>query len=167
MNAVAGPGWFVEISEVRVRLMTDWKLIPRKGIEQGNVAIHFGMSRTAIRDLLGESFPAPVSHFENEDDFEHATDGTLIRVRYDDSGVRDIEFLDGVLVFDSVKLSGGGDWPEVQQELAQLGNKFRESEWLGDGTDCLPLAINVATHEQIGGDGDGIEWVILSSNFIE
>lgn len=145
--------------------MAEWTLVPQRGIEQGELAIHFGMPRTAVLDLLREVFPAPQSHFDDEDDFEHPTDGTLIRIRYDDCGVQDIEFLEGSLNYDGVKLSGGGEWPEVQQGLAALGNQFRDTEWLGDGFDCLPIAINIATHEQIGGDGDRIEWVIMSSRF--
>ena len=145
--------------------MAEWTLVPQKGIEQGELAIHFGMPRSAIRDLLREEFPAPQSHFDDEDDFEHLTDGTFIRVRYDDSGVQDIEFLAGYLTYNGVKLSGGDEWPDVRQGLAALGNQFRDTEWLGDGFDCLPIAVNIATHEQIGGDGDGIEWVIMSSKF--
>ena len=145
--------------------MAEWTLVPQKGIEQAELAIRFGMPRTAVRDLLREAFPNPQSHFDDEDDFEHATDGTLIRIRYDDSGVQDIEFLEGSLTYNGVQLSGGSEWPEVRQGLAALGNQFRDTEWLGDGFDCLPIAVNIATHEQIGGDGDGIEWVIMSSKF--
>lgn len=145
--------------------MAEWKLVPQIGIEQGELAIHFGMCRSSVRDLLREEFPQPQSHFDNEDDFQHSTDGTLIRVRYNESVVQDIELLAGCLSYEGLKLSGGGDWPDVKQGLASLGNDIRETEWLGDGFDCVPLCINIATHEQLGGDGDGIEWVIMSSEF--
>lgn len=145
--------------------MAEWTLIPQKGIERGDLAIHFGMPRLKIREQLRNVFPAPRSHFEDEDDFEDEDNGTLIRVRFDDTGVRDIEFLGGLLMYNGVSLFGDGEWPDVQQQLAALGNTFRSTEWLGDGYDCLPLAVNIATHEQIGGDGDGIEWVIMSTNF--
>ena len=136
--------------------MAEWTLIAQRGIERGDLAIHFGMSRSAARDRMLASFPPPQSHFEDEDDFEHSTDGTLIRLRFDDTGVRDIEFLGGILTYRGVSIVGGGEWPVVQQALAAMGNTFRDTEWLGDGYDCLPLAVNIATHEQIGGDGDGI-----------
>ena len=145
--------------------MAEWTLIPQKGIERGDLAIHFGMPRSAVRDLMRAAFPPPQSYFEAEDDFEHETDGSLIRVRFDDTGVQDIEFLGGLLTHNGVTLFSGGEWPDVQQGLISLGNTFRVTKWLGDGRDCLPLAINIATHEQIGGDGDGIEWVIMSTKF--
>jgi len=32
-------------------------------------------------------------------------------------------------------------------------------EYFSDGVDCPELGINIATWEDVGGDGDGIEWV--------
>jgi hypothetical protein len=107
--------------------------------------------------------PSPI--FDDEDDFHHPHDGTFLRIRYANSNVRDIEFLDGFLSYKGVTLFGSVSWSDVESGLAALGNQFRETEWIGDGFDCLPLAVNIATHEQVGGDGDGIEWVIMSSMF--
>lgn len=144
--------------------MSIWTLLPREGVELSSLKICFGLSREKLRQHLHSAFGAPQSHFEDEDDFSHP-DGTLIRVRYDEDGVQDIEFLEGVLMYQDVALCGHVTWPEVQRQLATMNVSFRPTEWLGDGTDCLPLAINIATHEQIGGDGDGVEWVILSKRF--
>ena len=143
----------------------EWTLVPKKGIEQGPLKIVFEMSRSEVRDLLKAEFGDLESNFDDEDDFHHPHDGTFLRIRYANSIVQDIEFLEGSLSYEGVKLSGGVSWPEVERGLAALGNKFRETEWLGDGYDCLPLAVNIATHEQIGGDGGGIEWGIMSSMF--
>ncbi|TWT72895.1 hypothetical protein [Allorhodopirellula solitaria] len=145
--------------------MTEWTLKPQRGIERGALAIHFGMSRSAVRERMRDAFPPPQSHFETEDDFEHETDGSWIRVRYDDVGVQDIEFLGGLLAYNGVMLFGGNEWPSLQQDLTAAGNTLRDTKWLGDGHDCLPLAVNIATHEEVGGDGDGIEWVIMSTQF--
>ena len=57
--------------------MAEWTLIPQKGIERGDLAIHFGMPRLKIREQLRNVFPAPRSHFEDEDDFEDEDNGTL------------------------------------------------------------------------------------------
>jgi hypothetical protein len=38
---------------------------------------------------------------------------------------------------------------------------------LGDGHECTSLGVNIATHEEVGGDGDGIEWVILSAEIAD
>ena len=141
-----------------------WTLRPREGVERSELKIVFGQSREALREHLQDAFSPPQSHFEDEDDFAHA-DGTLIRVRYDEAGVQDIEVLEGVLTYEGIRLCGDVTWPQVQSQLATLGITFRPTQWLGDGTDCLPIAVNIATHEQIGGDGDGVEWVILSKRF--
>ena len=37
---------------------------------------------------------------------------------------------------------------------------------LGDGQECPALGVNIATHQDVGGDGDGVEWVILSTNIV-
>lgn len=141
-----------------------WTLRPREGVERSELKIVFGLPREAVRERLQQDFAPPQSHFEDEDDFAHP-DGTLIRIRYDEAGVQDIEVLEGVLMYEGIKLCGDVMWPHVQSQLATLGITFRSTQWLGEGTDCLPIAVNIATHEQAGGDGDGVEWVILSKRF--
>ena len=113
--------------------MNKWTLIPHKGIQCGELAIHFGMSRSALREMMRDFFPPPQAHFEDEDDYENEADGTLIRVRFNDAGVQDIEFLGGILTYNGITLFGGGDWPAVRRDLAEAGNTFRDTEWLGDG----------------------------------
>lgn len=143
-----------------------WTLIPHVGIESGSTQIHMGQSRPSIRESLAPAFGKPTSHYDGEDDFR-SPDGTFIRLRYSDQLIQDIEFLAGQLTYHSQPLSGRTDWPDITRFLNAEGVTIRESEWLGDGFDCLELAINIATHEQVGGDeGDnGIEWVILSTQF--
>ena len=34
-----------------------------------------------------------------------------------------------------------------------------------DGRDFPSLGINMASREDVGGDGDGVEWVMLSRDF--
>lgn len=36
---------------------------------------------------------------------------------------------------------------------------------LVDGRDFPSLGINMASREDVGGDGDGVEWVMLSRDF--
>ena len=54
---------------------------------------------------------------------------------------------------------------KLKRQFKAMKLSFRNTKWLGDGQDCPELAINIARHEDVGGDGDGIEWVILSSTF--
>ena len=143
----------------------EWTLVPKNGIEQRQLKIHFGMSRSDVRDFLKAEFGEPESNFPDEDDFHHLHDGTFLRIRYANLNVQDIEFLEGSLKYNGVNLAGGVRWSDVERGLAALGNTFRETDWLGDGYDCLPLGVNIATHEQVGGDGDGIEWLIMSTTF--
>jgi hypothetical protein len=56
---------------------------------------------------------------------------------------------------------------EVRHFFGARGMTLRPTEWLGDGWDCVELHLNVASHEDVGGAGDEMEWVILSSLFKE
>ena len=144
-----------------------WTLIPHKGIENESLKIHLGMGRSSVKDLLAGEFRSPRSNVENEEDFQHPTDGTLIRLRYANSMVQDIEVLGGQLDYEGVAVFGGDAvWPDIEHFLKAQGVTIREAQWLGEGYDCLELSLNIATHEQAGRDDDeGIEWVILSTLF--
>lgn len=143
-----------------------WNLIPGKGIQKIDMEIQLGASQASVRSTLAAAFGEPVSHYENEEDFENASADTLIRVRYGNNSVKDIEFLRGFLFFGDIRLYGDTTWPEIESALGALGHHHRDTEWLGDGYDVPALGINIATHDQVGGDGDGIEWVILSVDFL-
>jgi hypothetical protein len=143
-----------------------WELLPKVGIESGATRISFGMERQEVRSAMSTQFlpPAP-SNYEDEDDFVTEGRSTFIRIRYEGTLVRDIEFLGGPLRYQGIDLHANATFGGLEERFGELGLTFRYTEWLGDGQDCPELAINIATHEDVGGDGDGIEWVILSSNF--
>jgi hypothetical protein len=107
----------------------------------------------------------PNSDYPDEDDFITVDGTTFIRVRYQDDTVRDIEFLAGQLRYKGFEMHDRATLKEVQRFLSSQNHSLRKTSWLGDGLDCVSLGINIACHDDVGGDGDGIEWVILSRNF--
>lgn len=146
----------------------NWVLVPFKGIESGNIRISFGQSRTSVRELLAADFQAPRKNesYPDEDDFITPDDSTFIRIRYDQGDtVRDIEFLAGTLRHQGVDLHDHTTLKSFERYLSSIGGTFRPTKWLGDGWDCVLLGLNVASHEDVGGDGDEIEWVIVSRAF--
>jgi hypothetical protein len=142
-----------------------WELLPRTGIEGDSIKIVFGMDRQALRDMMSKKFSAPESHYPDEDDFISADESTFIRIRYDGTLVRDIEFLNGLLKYQGINLHSNTNFTELEEKFIEAGFTFRLTEWLGDGQDCQELGINIATREDVGGDGNETEWVILSSDF--
>ncbi len=144
-----------------------WQLVPRQGIACGTLQVSLGQEREALRKrmLAAHFLPPKPSRFADEDDFRTADKSTFIRVRYDGSKVRDIEFLSGALQYQGVNLHRNTTFAQLEKKFKAMKLNFRDTKWLGDGQDCPGLSINIATHEDVGGDGDGIEWVILSSNF--
>jgi hypothetical protein len=145
----------------------EWELLPRRGIESGALRISFGMTRQDVRHMMtGQFLPlVPNTRYPDEDDFHTADKFTFVRIRYEGTQVRDIEFLGGKLAYQGVPLHAGVAFPEIRARFGEMGLTFRDTEWLGDGQDCPELGVNIATHEDVGGDGDEIEWVILSSDF--
>lgn len=143
-----------------------WELVPHKGIQKSETKVFFGMERTVLHSILGKCFGPPKSFRSDEDDYE-AEDGTWIRLRFNGNKLRDIEFIGGSLFLGDMQLHSGANWVFLHKMLAAKGYTFRETEWLGDGFDFEALGINIATHEQLGGDegDDGIEWVIASSDW--
>ena len=143
-----------------------WELLPRQGIESGTIKVSFGMERQDLRSAMSDHFlPPSPSTYLDEDDFLTTDGSTFIRVRYEGVLVRDIEFLGGSLRYQGIDLHSGTTFTEIGARFGDIGLTFRPTEWLGDGQDCPELGINIATPEDVGGDGNGIEWVILSSNF--
>ncbi len=146
---------------------TTWQLVPRQGIACGTLKVSMGQEREALRKsmLAAHFLPPKPSRYPDEDDFRAADKSTFIRVRYNGSKVQDIEFLAGSLKYQGVELHRNTTFAKVKRQFKSMKLTLRDTKWLGDGQDCPELAINIATHEDVGGDGDGIEWVILSSNF--
>lgn len=145
-----------------------WELCPNQGIFFESVHIWFDQDREDVRKNLISLFPEPKGNkkFPDEDDFVAEDGATFIRVRYDGKNrVRDIEFLNGVLRYQNINIHDGAVFQEIEGNFDKIGLSFRATKWLGDGQDCVNLGINIATHENVGGDGDEIEWVILSKDF--
>jgi hypothetical protein len=143
-----------------------WKLLPSIGIESDAIKLSFGMERQDLLAAMSNDFlPPEPSAYTDEDDFFTEDGSTFIRVRYEGTKVRDIEFLGGSLKYQDIDLHSNATFDEIERKFETSGFTFRPTQWLGDGSDCLELAINIATREDVGGDGEEIEWVILSSNF--
>lgn len=144
-----------------------WQLVPREGITQGNLKIAFGQQREALKAAMAAAgfVPPQPGRYPDEDDFLTPDEATFIRVRYDGTKVQDIEFLGGALTYQGVPLHGGTTFAQVKKQFKGMKLQLRDTQWLGDGQDCPELGINIATRGDVGGDGDGIEWVILSSTF--
>lgn len=145
-----------------------WQLLPRQGISCGALKIEFGQARAALRSAMAAAgfVPPQPDRYQDEDDFQSADKTSFIRVRYGAGDtVQDIEFLGGSLAYQGAPLHGGTTFAEVKKRFKAARLQLRDTEWLGDGQDCPELGINIATREDVGGDGDGIEWVILSSTF--
>jgi len=140
-----------------------WELVPRTGIRRDGLDVFLGMRREALRSSLTDAVGEPRSHFPDEDDFRSTRDGTWIRLRYDGERLQDVEFLGGDLSFDGVPLHRGARWPRLRDQLAERDYEFHSAAELGDGQECPALGVNIATHEDVGGQGDGIEWVIVAA----
>jgi hypothetical protein len=143
-----------------------WELLPSIGIESGSTRLSFGMERQDVLAAMSCDFlPPEPSNYIDEDDFLNEDGSTFIRVRYDGTKVRDIEFLGGSLRYQGIDLHSHATFSEIESQFESSGFTFRPTKWLGDGADCPELAINIATREDVGGDGEEIEWVILSRSF--
>ena len=143
-----------------------WELLPFIGIERGGFKLSLGMERQDLLAAMSRDFlPPEPSAYIDEDDFLTEDGSTFIRVRYGGTKVQDIEFLGGALKYQGIDLHSSTTFDEIERRFEPLGFTFRPTQWLGDGADCPELAVNIATREDVGGDGEEIEWVILSSNF--
>lgn len=144
-----------------------WEFVPFEGITSKAMSITLGQSRKLLRKHAASVFSplVPNADYPDEDDFITLDGVTFIRVRYQDGTVRDIEFLSGQLRYKGVELHDQATLKSVRRFLQSENHLLRRAKWLGDGFDCVSLGLNIACHDDIGGDGDGIEWVILSRNF--
>lgn len=142
----------------------NWELIPKRGITTSELSISFGDKRIDLRNILENYYSCETpKNFQDEDDFK--SENTYIRVRYDtDDRVKDIEFLTGNLFYKGVPIHDGTTFEKIEVAFSKLGLTFRDTEWFGEGKDCVDLEVSIATREEVGGDGGEIEWVILSSD---
>jgi hypothetical protein len=143
-----------------------WELVPRRGVAAGGVEVSLGQDRAALRSGLSPVLGEPRSHFPDEDDYRSDEHGTWLRLRFDGDRLQDVEFLRGDLHLDGVALHGGARWSELGERLAARGFEFSPASELGDGQECPALGVNIATHEDVGGEGDGIEWVIVAASIV-
>ncbi|WP_156909347.1 hypothetical protein [Ottowia thiooxydans] len=146
---------------------SSWQLVPRQGITCRDLQVSLGQEREALRKAMVAAAFLPPKHgrYPDEDDFLTADKSTFIRVRYESGKVSDIEFLAGDLKYQGIDLHRNTTFAKIKRQFKAKRLTLRDTQWLGDGQDCPELAINIATRDDVGGDGDGIEWVILSSSF--
>ena len=143
-----------------------WQLIPNVGISLNDTKISFGQERAEVNRLMAKHFSPPEEgSYPEEDDFLNDDESISIRIRYDGTQVTDIEFLGGSLQYQGIELHSDVTLDDVEKALLDKNLTIRDAEWLGEGKDCLELGINIATHDNVGGDGDGIEWIIMSATF--
>ena len=147
--------------------MNQWFLIPGKGIENKYIKLYFGLSKLEVRERMSNYFSCTQNpDYLDEYDFVSSDKNTSIMIRYDDSDmVQNIEFSKGLLIYQGINLCGETTFTDIEKKLTLKGYTFRDTEWLGAGKDCIELKINIATREHSGGEGDTIEWVVLSSYF--
>jgi hypothetical protein len=138
-----------------------WELIPHQGIRTGPTEILLGTSREDNRRLMDVLSLSRENHRDGEDQFRG--DGMMIFLRYEGGALDRIMFIHGRLSVDGLELHETR-WQELEPALAARGYTFRDAEYFADGTDCPELGVNIATWEDVGGDGDGIEWVSLWRN---
>jgi len=135
----------------------DWELLPHRGISTGRIQIVVGSARADNRRAMAGLFPPPENRRDNED--QYLSDENTIFLRYDDDILNVIMFIKGRLSFDGLELHDT-TWEHLAPELNARGFTINtEPKYFADGVDCPELGINIATWEDVGGDGDGIEWV--------
>jgi hypothetical protein len=144
--------------------MMHCELVPGRGIRHDNTEIFFGMRRDAVREALGQ----PTETIWGDED-EYATGGDdWLRLRYLDGKLCDIEVLGGSLTHKGIELKNT-EFRALRDALHNSGFVLEdETEWLSEGRDCIDLQIVVATADDLINEpetGDGIAWVITSSDF--
>ncbi|TCV92349.1 hypothetical protein EC912_10755 [Luteibacter rhizovicinus] len=143
--------------------MDNWELVPGRGIRRGDTTIFFGTQRKALHESLGGK-PEGDSLWDDEDEYSLPNGDEWLRLRFMDGKLCDIEVLGGSLHHEGVELIDT-TWPELEAALKNTGRQFEATQWLSEGHDCIDLQIVVASRQDIGEDGDGIAWLITSSDF--
>ncbi|GHT85012.1 hypothetical protein AGMMS49543_15670 [Betaproteobacteria bacterium] len=140
----------------------NWELLPRRGIRIGETEIVVGAPRAEVRQAMAQHFPPPDNgRGASEDQYDH--DDRMVFLRYDDADtLEQIMCINGSVHLDGLELHDT-TWSELAPLLEARGYTFTEPEHYVDGQECPELGINIATHEDVGGDedDDGIEWVAV------
>jgi len=140
----------------------NWELLPRRGIRIGATEIVVGMPRAEIRQALTQHFPPPANRRRPSED-QYTNSDRQVFLRYDDAGtLEEIMCITGSLHLGGVELLDT-TLAELASHLEALGYTITEPEYYADGQDCPELGINIATHEDVGGDegDDKIEWIAI------
>jgi len=136
-----------------------WKLMPRQGIRLGDVQVILGTPRDEVRRRLAGCLPEPETCRDGRED-QYISDTTLF-LRYENATLKVIMFIDGLLAYDGIELHDTR-WGILAPALAESGFTIMDSPaYFVDGVDCPELGVNIATQDDVGGDGDDIEWVSL------
>ena len=140
----------------------NWQLLPNRGISIGKAEIIIGAPRAEVRLALQEHFSCPSNRRRPTED-QYKSGDRQVFMRYDDA-----DTLEEIMC-----VSGGGSlclgelelldttWTMLAPLLKARGYSITEPQFYADGQDCPELGINIATREDVGGDGDGIEWVAM------
>jgi hypothetical protein len=102
--------------------------------------------------------PAPRTRRESEDQY---TSDTTLFLRYDNDTLNVIMFIDGRLAYNGLELHDTR-WAVLAPALTERGLTINDAPvYFTEGVDCPELGVNIATQEEVGGDGDEIEWISL------
>jgi hypothetical protein len=138
----------------------NWELLPRRGIRIGKTEIIIGAPRAEVRQALSQHFSYPTSpRRPTEDQYERGE--RKVFMRYDDADtLEEIMCVSGSLCLGELELHET-TWTELAARLKACGYTITEPLYYADGQDCQELGINIATRDDLGGDGDEIEWVAM------
>lgn len=140
----------------------NWELLPHRGIRIGATEIVVGAPRAEVRQALAQHFSPPTNQRRPSED-QYANSDKKIFLRYDDADtLEEIMCINGSLRLGEVELHDT-TLAELSSHFEALGYTITEPEYYADGQDCPELGINIATHEDVGGDegDDEIEWIAI------
>ena len=154
---------------------------PNLGLTINNMTISWNMARQEVRDLLKTAFEEDNSSFDVSDLFEGldhdfdftqnrdiysglTTEGDSIFLSYDKSGAfKEFEMHEGIAIL----INGFRLYQD--QSIAEILDWIRHNDW--DVTEVEPgnfavaeLKISFATHEAMGGEGDGLSYFYASGD---
>ncbi|MEV4352524.1 hypothetical protein AB0J83_49365 [Actinoplanes sp. NPDC049596] len=135
-----------------------WELVPHQGLRSGDVEVLLRTSREELRAALAGTFPAPDENRPFED--QYSNEHTTLFLRYADGVLTSILFVNGSLQYDGLELYAT-TFGALGPALAARNLSVREPVEFDDGMDVPGLGVNIATREDVGSDGDEIEWVAL------
>jgi hypothetical protein len=134
-------------------------LVPHQGIRAGDLSVLLGAHRDDLRGRLAGHLPAPKSNRPNEDQYDG--DGTILFLRFTSDELTSIMFVDGWLEYQGLQLHDT-TFEVLEPALVERGFTVDDNpEYFVDGVDIAGLGVNIATADDVGGDGDDIEWVAL------